>query len=167
MTRLSPQAALAALNESVAAMALPNQPAPLFQSLEKTLGAAVGHKLFTMAVYRGDGSAERVYSNQPGPYPVGGRKTMQHTPWGAQVIDGRKPFLGRTRADIRWAFYDHELIESLGLGSAINLLVQYDGALLGTINLLHEENYYQEADLPTGAPFAALLAPAFARMQRT
>jgi len=165
MTRLSPDATIAALNEAIAAMAEPNQPSVLFQALEKTMGAAIGHKLFTVAVYRGDASAERVYSNNPTAYPVGGRKAMQDTPWGKHVIHGRKPYLGRTRADIRWAFYDHELIESLGLGSVINLPVQYDGALLGVINMLHEEGYYQESDLAIGAPFAALLAATFIRLQ--
>ena len=165
MTRLSPDAVLVALNEVVTAMAGPNQPAALFQSLDKCMGAAIGQQLFTMAVYRGDGSAERIYSSNPAAYPVGGRKAMQDTPWGKHVIHGRKSYLGRTRADIRWAFYDHELIESLGLGSVINLPVQYDGALLGVVNMLHEEGYYQESDLAIGAPFAALLAGAFIRLQ--
>ena len=36
----------------------------------------------------------------------------------------------------------------------------YDGILLGTVNMLHEEGYYTDDDLDTGVPFAALLAPA-------
>jgi hypothetical protein len=63
--------------------------------------------------------------------------------------------------DIRWAFFDHELIASLGCGSCMNLLVIHDGVLLGTINMLHEEGYYSEADLAVAAPFAQLLIPAF------
>jgi hypothetical protein len=97
---------------------------------------------------------------------VGGRKTIAATPWGEQVIKGRRPFLGRTKADIRWAFYDHELIDSLGCGSAINLLVQYDGALIGTVNMLHEEHFYDAPDLATGAPFAALLTAAYLTLRK-
>ena len=89
-----------------------------------------------------------------------GRKAMGPTPWGERVLAGKRPYLGRTLDDIRWAFYDQELIESLGCGSVINLLVMYGGTLLGTVNMLHEEGYYTDEDLETGVPFAALLVPA-------
>jgi hypothetical protein len=36
-----------------------------------------------------------------------------------------------------------------------------DDRLLGTINLLHEEGWYDGADVPTGLAFAALAVPAY------
>lgn len=164
--RLSYEDTWTLMQQAVAAAAEPGQPDRLYAALDHALGRAVGHKLFTMMVLHADsGEAERVYSNMPEAYPVAGRKATQDSPWYQQVIRERRPFLGPTMADVRWAFFDHELIASLGCGSAINLLVQYDGEVLGTVNMLHEEHYYQPDDLATGAPFAALLAPTYLRLR--
>lgn len=37
----------------------------------------------------------------------------------------------------------------------------WDGAVLGTINLLHEARWYDEDDIPVGLAFAALAVPAY------
>ena len=157
---------LAALADCAATLGLPGQPRTGFDALEAALGRLIGHKLFTLMVLDCDkGEAERVYSNQPDAYPVLGRKPLgAMTEWGRHVIEGREPYIGHTAADIRWAFFDHALIASLGCASVINLLVTFDGALLGTVNMLHEEHYYEEADLEVGAPFAQLLAPLYLRL---
>ena len=154
---------LAALTDCTAAMALPGQPKAGFETVDAALGRLIGHKLFTLMILDEEaGEAERVHSNQPDAYPVLGRKPLGAlTDWGRHVIEGRQPYLGCTAEDIRWAFFDHELIASLGCGSVINLLVLHDGRLLGTANLLHEENYYGQADCDIGAPFAQLLAPLY------
>ena len=157
---------LAALADCAATLGLPGQPRTGFDALEAALGRLIGHKLFTLMVLDCDkGEAERVYSNQPDAYPVLGRKPLgAMTEWGRHVIEGRQPYLGRTAADIRWAFFDHGLIASLGCGSVVNLLVSLDGDLLGTVNLLNSDGYYRESDLEVGAPFAQLLAPLYLRL---
>ena len=86
---------------------------------------------------------------------------MNPTPWAKQVIHERRSYLGPTPADIKAVFYDWELISSLGCGSALNLPVTSGAHLLGTLNLLHEADWYRESDIPTGESFAALAAPAF------
>ena len=48
----------------------------------------------------------------------------------------------------------------MGLGSALNLPVRWQGRTLGALNLLHEAGWYSEADIPTGQIFAALAVPA-------
>ncbi len=157
---------LAALCDCTAAMGLPGQPRTGFDALEVALGRLIGHKLFTLMVLDTEkGEAERLYSSQPDAYPVRGRKPLgEMTEWGRHVIEGRRPYLGNTAADIRWAFFDHELIASLGCGSVINLLVTFNGVLLGTINMLHEENYYGDCDLEIGAPFAQILTPLYLQL---
>jgi len=45
----------------------------------------------------------------------------------------------------------------------LNLPVVWDGRVLGTINLLHEANLYDETDAPVGLPFAALPSRAIYR----
>jgi hypothetical protein len=137
-------------------------PHALFAALDAAFGAVLGHKLFTVMLYHGDtGESERVYTNQPAAYPVGGRKAMNRTPWAQQVIHEQQAYLGRTADDIKTVFFDWELITSLGCASVLNLPVVHDGRLLGTINLLHEAGWYDEEDIPVGAAFASVAAPAF------
>jgi hypothetical protein len=91
---------------------------------------------------------------------------MGETPWGAHVLAGGQPYLGRDVAGIRWAFPDHALIESMGLGAVINLPVRYDGETIGTCNLLDAEHAYDQAAVDAVLPLAPLLVPAFLQARR-
>ena len=141
------------------------QPETTLRAVEALTKRLVGHQLFTL-LYRDGNEVARVYSNRPAEYPVSGRKLMGPTPWGKLVLDGCQPYLGKDKAAIRWAFFDHALIESMGLGSTINLPVVYDGACIGTINLLDAEFHYREEHLTQVAPLAPLLIPAFLEARR-
>jgi GAF domain-containing protein len=143
-----------------ASLAAPGQPQTLFAALERETQALVGHKLFTLLFVDGADVA-RIYSNRPGEYPVSGRKTMGATPWGKHVLEEQRPYLGRDREAIRWAFFDHELIGSMGLGSVINVPVIYDGTTIGTMNLLDAEHHYRAEHVAPVARLAPLLVPAF------
>ena len=77
------------------------------------------------------------------------------------MIGERRAFIGRTARDIETHFPDHALIASLGCASIVNLPVVWNDRLLGTINLLHEERWYDDADVPIGLLFAALAVPAY------
>jgi transcriptional regulator with GAF, ATPase, and Fis domain len=149
--------------EAVAAVAtLPGQPQALFGALDAALGAVLGHRLFTLMRYHErTGESERIYTTHPREYPVGGRKPLNPTAWTEQVLKRQRPYLGRTPADVQTVFFDHALIASLGCGSVLNLPVVWDGRVLGTINLLHEANWYDDTDAPIGLVFAALAIPAY------
>jgi hypothetical protein len=153
---------------AVAAVAtMPGQPDALFGALEAALGAVLGHRLFTLMRYHGDsGHSERIYTTHPREYPVGGRKALNPTPWTEHVLRRQQPYLGRTAADVREVFFDHALIASLGCGSVLNLPVVWDGRTRGTINLLHEEGWYDEGDKALGLIFAALTVPAYLTQAR-
>ena len=153
------------IDELLATLAQPGQPEAMYRALDGVFQQAVGHVLYTLLVVEG-GEVARVHSNRPAEYPVAGRKPMGPTPWGAHVIHGMKPYLGRDVAAIRWAFFDHALIEGMGLGSTLNLPVVYDGACLGTVNLLHEEHHYREEHVARAAALAPLLVPAFLMARR-
>jgi hypothetical protein len=143
------------------ALTRPGQPAPAFQALDRALGAVLGHRLFTVLVHHAAaGLSERQYSSRPEAYPVGGRKPLPPSDWARQVFREQRAFIGRTAADIERVFFDHALIASLGCASVLNLPVTYDGRILGTINLLHEEAWYWDEDVPIGLGFAALAVPA-------
>jgi hypothetical protein len=150
------------LHAVAAALAAPGQPGALFAALDRAMAGAIGHKLFTVLLHHEDSrESERFYTNQPAAYPVGGRKAFNPTFWAQQVIVERRPYIGRTEADIRAVFFDHALIHSLGCDAVLNLPVVHDGKILGTINLLHEAGWYDEADVPSGLLFAALAVPAY------
>src|SRR3954447_26934398 len=137
-------------------LAEPDQPATLFRAFEAAAARLVGHELFTLLYVDGQEVA-RIYSSRPAEYPLSGRKPMGPTPWGEHVMKGRKSYLGRDKASIRWAFFDHVLIESMGLGSVVNVPVLYDGNVLGTINLLAPEFHYREEHVAPIERLAPLL----------
>lgn len=154
---------IAQLNRCAQAAASLGQPEALYDALSDATKALVGHKLFTlMFLDTARNEAARVYSNQPDAYPVGGRKELgEMTGWGRHVLEGRQPYLGPTEADIKWAFFDHELIVSLGCGAVINIPVMWNGVMLGTINLLDSEGAYNEAHIAPLLPLAPLLITPF------
>ena len=147
------------------AIARDGAPEAAFRAVETAIGGLLGHRLFTILVRREGGEeVERVYSSQPDAYPVQGRKRMGPTPWGALVLDRKQTFLGPDKAAIRWAFPDHALIESLGLGSVINASAQQGGEVLGTLNVLDREGAYPTEEQVDGVrAFTPFLIPALLR----
>jgi GAF domain-containing protein len=155
------------LNQSCAAAAVAGGREGLFRSVDQALGELVGHKLFTILYTSPDAQQViRVYSNQPAAYPVSGAKKMGPTPWGDLVIDRGQPYIGNDAEAIKWAFFDHELIASLGCESVLNIPVVIEGRTVGTLNLLHEAAWYKEEHVALATPFAYLLAPAFEAVLR-
>jgi hypothetical protein len=153
---------LACLRGAAAASREPGQPDASFRALEAAMQAAIGHRLFT--AMRHDPSAgrnRRVYSSDPAAYPVSGFKPVvwEH-PWAERVLRRAEPWIGRDAADIAWAYPDHERIAALGLASAMNLPVRWNGSVLGTVNLLHVAGHYRDDHAALGMIFAALAVPA-------
>ena len=145
-----------------AALARPGQPAPLWAALDAARGVVIGHKLFTVLRFHPDSrESERCYTNQPVAYPVGGRKPFNESAWSRQVFGERRPYIGRTAEDIRTVFFDHALIASLGCDAVLNVPVAYDGRVLGTLNLLHEADWYDDGDVAPALLFAALAVPGY------
>lgn len=126
------------------ALAAPGQtPERIFAALEALTKALVGVKLFTIMTYDGAlGLSQRIYSNMPNEYPVSGTKPANVTHWSTIVLEQQQTFVANTIEDIAAVFYDHALIQSLGCESVINVPVVVNGAVLGTLNCLHEAGYY-------------------------
>jgi hypothetical protein len=138
-----------------------DQPDATFRALDAALAASVGHILFTVLIHHpGARESERRYTNMPTQYPVGGRKPVTDSPWMQQVIRRGEPYIGRSRTDIESVFYDHALIVSLGCESVLNFPVRWRGTTLGTLNLLHRADWYNEHHLPLVRPLAHLALPA-------
>jgi hypothetical protein len=143
------------------AQAEPDQPQAILSALDAALAAAVGHRLCTMQVHYAGGEAERVYSNQPGPYPVGGRKLASNAPRMRELMEHGRPILIRTEAELRASYPDHAGASSLGCGSAMNTPVRWRGRTLGQVNLMHQAGWYTEDDLPLVRSFCQFAVPAF------
>jgi hypothetical protein len=141
------------------------QPGPveiLFKAVDKALAEVVGHRLFTLLYVAPDGKrVKRLYTNMPKEYPVGGYKPVTESDWRKLVVGQRRAWVGYNYDDIKWAFFDHELIRSLGCESAINQPVVYAGRVLGTMNLLDIASHYKESDSVKIEPFAALMIGPF------
>jgi hypothetical protein len=158
---------VAELARCAEALTAPAGPAALHAEVDHAVKRLVGHKLLTLlVVVEGGEFVERIYSSNPTAYPVTGRKPMNRTAWGDTVIRGLKPWHGRTMADLRWAFGDHELIASLGCGCCINIPVIRFGTVIGTMNVLDAENAYADATVETLKLFAPVLALPFAEAAR-
>jgi GAF domain len=129
-----------------------NQPTTAFDALCELTEALVGVKLFTLMTHDGKrGYAERVYSNMPDAYPVSGTKPTNTTHWSTEVIERRRTFVANDIDSIAAVFNDYALIRSLGCESVINIPVEIDGEVVGTINCLHEAGFYTPEKVATAA----------------
>jgi hypothetical protein len=126
------------------ALANPKQPEATFIEIDRVLGQSIGHKLFTiLAIDYGANLYRRVYSSAPRRYPVGSTKpVVRGTKFYRDLVDEGLPRLCRDQADCMEAFGDHELIQDLGCGSAINFPVRWGVRTLGELNVLHEAHWY-------------------------
>jgi GAF domain-containing protein len=156
------------MNQILDAHADPDQPHATFRALDAALAQSPGTKLFTILVHhRADRQSERFYSNRPTEYPVGGRKPVTDSAWMQRVIHGGQPWIGHNAEDIKWAFYDHELIHSLGCESCLNMPVRWRGETIGTLNLLAGPGHYDESHLGHVRLLTHLALPALMLITRS
>jgi hypothetical protein len=137
------------------------QPEATLRALDAALAGVVGHRLCTMQVHYAGGEAERVYSNLPGSYPVGGRKRASDAPRMRELMQHGRPILIRTEEELRASYPDHAGASALGCGSAMNTPVRWQGVTLGQINLMHQAGWYTEDDLLLVRSFAQFAVPVF------
>ena len=139
----------------------PSNPRALLAAADALVQRAIGHNLFTvMRVHEADHEVERVYTTNPGAYPVGGRKQKRDTPWSRTVLGEGRVFVARTPEEVRQAFPDHALIESLGIGSIMNVPIAFAGRRVGVMNVSHDADWFTAEDAEAARVIAAVLAPA-------
>jgi GAF domain-containing protein len=136
-----------AMNETwrafLAALGAPEQPAPVFLALQTLNREEVGAKLFTLMTFDAPaGLSRRVHSSHPREYPVSGSKPLSVGVWSRTVIEERRTFVANTISAIAEVFPDHELIDSLGCGSVVNLPVVFSGEVIGAANALDAPGHY-------------------------
>lgn len=109
--------------------------------------AAEGNRLFTVTLVDMEaGVARRAHTSHPVEYPAQGTKPLTRDAWFEQCIVRAEPFVANTPEAFRDVFFDHALITSMGLGSALNLPVRRDdGTVHATVNLLAGAEHFTPA----------------------
>ena len=144
------------------ALRQPDQPAATFRALDAVMDAVIGHTYITVLLYHAERrEIERFYSSNLVAYPLAGRKDVPESAWTERLLIRQECFIGYDANDIKKYFFDHELIHSLGCDAILNVPVVYDGVTLGTINLVHEEGWYEEGDTEIALTLASIAVPAF------
>jgi GAF domain-containing protein len=155
------------LSRLVHALRAARQPDAIFREVYALACETPGCKLFTIMSFDEERyEVERLYTNMPTVYPLGGRKKKGGSAWAEHTLEQLKPFRATDPAGIRAAFDDHAVITGMGLGSILNIPVAYDGRCIGTMNLTHVEGWYTQAHEESGLLLASFLAAPLALYQR-
>src|SRR5215831_16208026 len=135
-------------------------PGSVYRGVQRIAAETIGWRLFTILRHvEADQAVERLHSSDVAAYPVGGRKPLAKIAASHGAMDQGDVFLAATEEDVRKAFFDHELIFSLGIRAILNVPVRVAGRRLGTVNLCGEEGTYGPAEIARGKVLAGLLAP--------
>ena len=126
-------------------VSLNNNNFKIFELLENAFQEIIGHKLFTVLRYdKSSLELERIYSSNPSNYPLNGIKKLTNTDWSKIVLVDGNVYIGYNSNDIKLSFPDYELIEKLGCRSVMNIPLILKGNVVGSVNLLNKENWYNE-----------------------
>jgi GAF domain-containing protein len=132
----------------------------VYREIERISQECVGWRLLTVLRYvEADAAVERLYSSDEQAYPVGGRKPLDKIAASHAAMEKGDVFLAATREEVRTAFFDHELIFSLGISAILNAPIRQRGRRLGTLNFCGEEGAYGSAEVASARILAGLVAP--------
>ncbi|KSV75487.1 hypothetical protein N185_16745 [Sinorhizobium sp. GW3] len=116
--------------------------------------------LFTILLFdRERETMVRLYSNRPDLHPIGGTKPITDTTWTRLVVQKGEIFIARNEDELRAAFFDHELLFSIGCQSAMNVPFRWKGVVIGSMNLLGTAQAYNTSHRRLGLVCGQLLAP--------
>lgn len=136
------------------------------QLLERARGMAFGAGLLTVNLDvttpqdpPGDIRLRRIWSSQPGTYPVGGGKTKTRTPWTRQLLEQGQVFVGEGDAALASVFEDHARIASLGLRAVVNVPLLRQGRCVATFNVLGPGAHWQPGQVAAARLLGLLATP--------
>lgn len=145
---------------SVMALQSEQPPGHSYKAVEQLAKETCGWRLFTILKYvERAGVVERLSSSDETAYPIGGRKPLDKISASHGAMDHGGIFLAAGKDDVRKAFFDHELIFSLGITAIMNVPVRHAGRRLGTVNFCGDEGTYGPREMEIGRIFAGLLVP--------
>lgn len=107
----------------------------------------------------GEVRLRRIWSSEPGAYPVGGGKTKTLTPWSRQLLHEARVFVGEGDEALARVFDDHARITSLGLHAVVNVPLSREGRCVATFNVLGPRPQWQATELAAIRLLALLAGP--------
>src|SRR5205807_261465 len=132
-----------------------------YRAIERLARETCGWRLLTILKYvEKDSVVERIASSDEQAYPLGGRKPLDKIATSHGAMEHGGIFLAATKADVQEAFFDHDLIFSLGITAIMNVPIRHAGRRLGTLNFCGEEGDYSDREMQIGRVLAGLLVPA-------
>jgi GAF domain-containing protein len=134
--------------------------AKVYNAVERIAAETVGFVFLTTLRYNeAEACVERLHSSNAQAYPVGGKKPLSKITASHAALDSGEVFLAPTRAAVQEAFFDHELIFSLGSTAILNAPIRMGGRRLGTLNFCGEEGKYGDREVAYAKLLAGLLIP--------
>jgi hypothetical protein len=132
-----------------------------YKAVERLAAETCGWRLLTILKYvEEDGVVERISSSDETAYPIGGRKPLDKIEASHGAMEHGGIFLAATKEEVKEAFFDHELIFSLGITAIMNVPIRHAERRLGTMNFCGEEGDYHEREMQIARVLAGLLVPA-------
>jgi hypothetical protein len=132
----------------------------IYKAVEVITAETCGFVFLTTLKYNeAEQVVERLHSSDLTAYPIGGKKPLSKIAASHQAMDSGEVFLAGTRAAVKEAFFDHDLIFSLGSTAIMNAPIRHAGRRLGTLNLCGEEDMYGPDEVRTAQVLAGLLIP--------
>ncbi len=129
--------------------------ATLFDVVAAQIKKTVGYQLFTITRILPEGKeVERIYTTRPDVYPLAGRKPMRNDAQ-TKMTQSAQTYLASTTEAMVPYFPDLDTIKQLGLGSVINMPIVINGSVIGTVNILDAEHYYQASHVDQLQSFAS------------
>ncbi|MBP0616794.1 hypothetical protein [Jiella mangrovi] len=145
-----------------ALVAGPEAAARVFAYAQAGVNAAVGRGLMTASIFDIEKMrSRRVFSEDPGAYPIGNFKRVDPNGWYDRVIRGRAHFAATTIEEIASAFFDWEKIRDLGFGSSMNLPAIADDRVIGTMNLLGPRGMFDATNVARVLAWQPVVTTAF------
>ena len=132
----------------------------VYKAVEAIAAETCGWVLLTTLKY--DEAAQlvvRLHSSDAKAYPLGGTKPLNKITASHGGMDGGDVFLAADKDQVNSAFFDHELIFSLGISAILNSPIRHAGRRLGTLNFCGIAGTYGPDEIQSAKILAGLLVP--------
>lgn len=136
----------------------------VYKAVEAIAGETCGWVLLTTLRHdEAKGVVVRLHSSDEKSYPLGGTKPIDKIQAGQRAMTTGDVFLAADRDAVKAAFFDHELIFSLGISAILNSPIRHGGRHLGTLNFCGVAGTYGPEEIKAAKILAGLLAPVLMR----
>ena len=132
----------------------------IYKAVEVIAAETCGWVLLTTLKYNeAEQVVERLHSSDEKAYPVGGKKPLARITASHGAMEHGEVFLAADKEAVKAAFFDHELIFSLGISAILNSPIRHAGRRLGTLNFCGVADTYGAQEIQSAKILAGLLVP--------